>query len=99
MEIMAIGKYERQSAQDRVIALLKAERGNPLSVEDISFRLKISKDTVSHVIHSIQHSTELCQENDKFYFPVNKIWTYAAAVGWLIACGYFFVDLIRFYHI
>lgn len=90
-----IHKYRSQVAYDRVFALLHKEKGNPLSVEEISSRLELPRDTVVHVIHNIQTSYDLCIQNGKVYFAQNKMRWYLAAFGLVICCTYFFCELIR----
>lgn len=99
MRMMAISKYHRQSAQDRVIELLQSEKGNPLSLEDISFRTNLDKQTTSHVIHSIQETYGLCQKNNKYFLPKEKSLYWMVAFGLIAACVYTFIGLIKYYNL
>lgn len=96
---VGIGKYQRQNAQDRVIELLKQERGNPLTVEEISFRLKLDANNVLPIINDIQHSYDLCQKNNKFYFPKASGICWLAAFGLMVVAVYTVCGIIKYYNL
>lgn len=96
---MTIGCYQRQSVQDRVVDFLRSQNENPISIEDISYALKLDKDTVYHVIHSVQEKHSLCEKNGKFYLPNNKMRWWMVAFVVVIIDVLVFCELIKYYHV
>jgi hypothetical protein len=99
MGMMTLSNYPNKSVHERVIELLKKERGNPLSVEDISFKLKMKMDTVVHVIQSIQETYPLCEKNGKIYLPHNKMRWWLVAFAIVIVDVLVFCELIKYYNV
>lgn len=95
MEIAAIDV----KAEYLVLGLLEKEKGNPLSVEDISFRLKLNKDIVVQVIHSIQGSYPLCIKKGKYYFPKESLISWLSVIGLIVCVVYTTWGIIQYHNL
>lgn len=91
--MMTIGCLHSVTQEERIIELLK--KSTPLTIEDISLKLHIEKDTVSHIVHFFQESNVLCVRNGLVYTPKSemKYWL----VAWLViaVCTFVTCSLIK----